>query len=78
MEAHTWRADVNSFPSLDGQLEFGPAYAYEYNTRATYGANITWPTDAPLNATVRASTPPDALKADGRAVVAPRHRADGG
>ena len=47
-----WRSDVNSFPALDAQTTFGPAYVYEYNTRETYGNNITgWgPTD-PLNAT---------------------------
>ncbi|KAK7465530.1 hypothetical protein VKT23_005504 [Stygiomarasmius scandens] len=52
MDAHTWRSDVNSFPSLDGQLEFGPAYEYEYNTRETYGKNITgWSDSDPLNST---------------------------
>jgi hypothetical protein len=30
---------------------FGPTYVYEYNTRATYGSNITWGQDDPLNAT---------------------------
>jgi len=52
MDAHTWRSDVNSFPSLDSQVAFGPTYAYEYNTRQVYGANITgWGVDDPLNAT---------------------------
>lgn len=48
----SWSSDVNSFPELDHQLEFGPTYSYEYDTRATYGANITgWGTNDPLNAT---------------------------
>jgi len=52
MDAHTWRSDVNTYPSLDSQIEFGPAYAYEYNTRGTYGGSISgWGTDDPLNAT---------------------------
>jgi len=52
LDAHTWRSDVNSFPELDNQIEFGPTYEYEYGTRETYGANITgWGTNDPLNAT---------------------------
>ncbi|KAH8111897.1 Metallo-dependent phosphatase-like protein [Phellopilus nigrolimitatus] len=52
VDAHTWRADVNSFPALDDQLAVGPTYAFEYDTRTTYGQNITgWGPDDPLNAT---------------------------
>ncbi|KIK07363.1 hypothetical protein K443DRAFT_627618 [Laccaria amethystina LaAM-08-1] len=52
MDAHTWSSDVNSFPSLDSQIQFGPTFAYEYNTREAYGGNITgWTNDEPLNAT---------------------------
>ncbi|KZP10094.1 sphingomyelin phosphodiesterase [Athelia psychrophila] len=51
VDAHTWKADVSTFPSLDGQTENGPAYAYEYNTREAYGGNITWAPNDPLNAT---------------------------
>ncbi|KAI9511896.1 Metallo-dependent phosphatase-like protein [Russula earlei] len=51
VDAHTWRSDVNSYPGLDGQTEFGPSYVYEYSTRAAYGKNITWDANAPLNAT---------------------------
>ncbi|KAI0070334.1 Metallo-dependent phosphatase [Panus rudis PR-1116 ss-1] len=52
LDAHTWKSDVNSFPVLDSQLQFGPTFEYEYNTRATYGANITgWGPNDPLNAT---------------------------
>jgi len=51
VDAHTWRSDVNSFPGLDGQTEFGPTYVYEYSTRAAYGSNIPWGADEPLNAT---------------------------
>ena len=50
--SNSWKADVNSFASLDGQLENGPTYAYEYNTRETYGGTITnWGPNDPLNAT---------------------------
>ncbi|KAF8963912.1 Metallo-dependent phosphatase-like protein [Flammula alnicola] len=52
VDAHTWRADVNSFPGLDPQTAFGPTYAYEYNTRETYGSTISgWGANDPLNAT---------------------------
>ncbi|KAJ3527846.1 hypothetical protein NM688_g8072 [Phlebia brevispora] len=51
VDAFTWMADVNSFPELDGQTKFGPTYRLEYSTRATYGANITWGPNDPLNAT---------------------------
>lgn len=52
MDAHTWSSDVNSFHSLDSQIQFGPTYPYEYNTRKAYGGNITgWTNDDPLNAT---------------------------
>lgn len=48
----SWWTDVNSFPALDNQTQFGPTYKYEYNTRQTYGANITgWGPNDPLNAT---------------------------
>ena len=50
--SNSWKADVNSFASLDAQLEYGPTYAYEYNTRETYGGTITsWGPNDPLNAT---------------------------
>jgi hypothetical protein len=52
LDAHTWKTDVNSFPSLDSQIENGPTFVYEYNTRETYGRNITgWGPNDPLNAT---------------------------
>ncbi|KAH7923902.1 Metallo-dependent phosphatase [Leucogyrophana mollusca] len=51
LDAHTWQSSVNDFPSLDSQIQFGPAYNYEYNTREAYGGNITWGDDDPLNAT---------------------------
>ncbi|TFK56761.1 sphingomyelin phosphodiesterase [Heliocybe sulcata] len=51
LDAHTYWADVNSFPDLDNQTEYGPAYRYEYNTREAYGGNITWGSSDPLNAT---------------------------
>ena len=47
-----WRSDVNSFPSLDPQIENGPTYVYEYSSREAYGASIDgWGLDDPLNAT---------------------------
>ena len=49
---YRWRSDVSSFPSLDGQTSSGPTYVYEYNTRETYGGDISgWGLDDPLNAT---------------------------
>ncbi|KAL0951685.1 hypothetical protein HGRIS_008363 [Hohenbuehelia grisea] len=52
LDAHTWRSDVSTFPGLDAQLQIGPTYGYEYNTRETYGGNITgWGPNDPLNAT---------------------------
>jgi len=51
IRGYRWRSDVNSYPGLDGQTEFGPTYVYEYSTRAAYGANIPWGADEPLNAT---------------------------
>ncbi|KAJ7110353.1 Metallo-dependent phosphatase [Mycena crocata] len=52
MDAYTWRSDVNTYPSLDGQLEFGPSYALEYSTRDTYGPSVAgWSANDPLNAT---------------------------
>jgi sphingomyelin phosphodiesterase len=48
----SWKSDVNSFSALDGQTQFGPSFAYEYNTRETYGGTITdWGVNDPLNAT---------------------------
>ena len=48
---YRWWGDVNSFPKLDGQTQFGPTFAYEYNTREAYGAGINWGANDPLNAT---------------------------
>ncbi|KAL4062711.1 Metallo-dependent phosphatase-like protein [Scleroderma yunnanense] len=41
----------HEYPSLDNQTEVGPTYFLEYSTRETYGGNITWGTNDPLNAT---------------------------
>ncbi|KAJ7473924.1 Metallo-dependent phosphatase-like protein [Mycena galericulata] len=52
LDAYTWASDVSSFPKLDSQLEFGPTYSLEYNTRQTYGAAVPgWGVNDPLNAT---------------------------
>ena len=49
---HRWKSDVNAFPQLDTQTEFGPTYEYEYSTREAYGASIEgWGPNDPLNAT---------------------------
>ncbi|KAI9651255.1 hypothetical protein NHQ30_001293 [Ciborinia camelliae] len=48
MDAYTFYSDVNSYSNLNGT---GPTYQFEYSTRATYGPSISWPEDAPLNAT---------------------------
>ena len=43
---------MNAFPELDDQIENGPTYAFEYDTRAAYGASIQdWGPNDPLNAT---------------------------
>ncbi|WWC61693.1 uncharacterized protein I303_104278 [Kwoniella dejecticola CBS 10117] len=51
LDAHTWYSNVSTYSDLDGQLENGPIYEYEYNTREAYGAAIDWPENASLNAT---------------------------
>lgn len=52
LDSYTWFADVNSFPELDGQTEFGPTYKFEYSARETYGSSISgWGPNDPLNAT---------------------------
>ena len=52
MYIRRWRADVNSFPELDSQIQYGATYSFEYDTRTTYGKNITgWDSNDPLNAT---------------------------
>ncbi|KIY52639.1 sphingomyelin phosphodiesterase [Fistulina hepatica ATCC 64428] len=51
LDAHTWKADVNTFSTLDNQTANGPVYSYEYNTRETYGSSFEWGANDPLNAT---------------------------
>ncbi|KIJ54050.1 hypothetical protein M422DRAFT_73723 [Sphaerobolus stellatus SS14] len=52
IDASTWVSDVSTFPSLDHQIKFGPAYAFEYSTREAYGAVVPgWGATDPLNAT---------------------------
>jgi hypothetical protein len=49
---YRWISDVSTFPELDHQLQFGPTYSYEYNTRETYGGAVpNWSNSDPLNAT---------------------------
>ena len=47
-EAYTYFSDVSSFPTLN---ETGPVFKLEYSARDTYGPPVSWPADAPLNAT---------------------------
>ncbi|KAK8866189.1 hypothetical protein IAR55_001340 [Kwoniella newhampshirensis] len=51
LDAHTWYSNVSTFAELDSQIDVGATYSYEYNTRQAYGGKITWPENAPLNAT---------------------------
>lgn len=44
-------SNVNEFPALDNQTEFGPTFYLEYSARDAYGGNITWSANDPLNAT---------------------------
>jgi hypothetical protein len=48
-EAYTFYSNVEEFPSLNNNT--GPTFEFEYNTRQSYGPNVNWPADAPLNAT---------------------------
>ena len=49
--SYTWVNDVSAAGALDSQVVVGPSYYYEYSAREAYGANVTWPNNAPLNAT---------------------------
>ncbi|KAI0330007.1 sphingomyelin phosphodiesterase [Cubamyces sp. BRFM 1775] len=52
LDAYTWISDVSSYPALDAQTDFGPAFEFEYSTRDAYGAGVPdWGPDDPLNAT---------------------------
>lgn len=51
IDSHTFYSNVSEYASLDGQTQHGPSYHYEYSAREAYGANVTWPATAPLNAT---------------------------
>ncbi|KAG9314163.1 Metallo-dependent phosphatase [Chiua virens] len=48
-DAYTYKAAVNTFGTLDS--ENGPTFELEYSTRETYGGNIPWSDNNPLNAT---------------------------
>ena len=49
---YRWISDVSSYPALDAQTDFGPAFEFEYSTRDAYGAAVPdWGPDDPLNAT---------------------------
>ncbi|KIK96557.1 hypothetical protein PAXRUDRAFT_825836 [Paxillus rubicundulus Ve08.2h10] len=51
LDAYTYKSDVNTFSALDSQVQYGPTFELEYSTRETYGGNIPWPANDPLNAT---------------------------
>jgi hypothetical protein len=46
--AYTFTSDISLTPNL---TTTGPTFAFEYSTRDTYGPAISWPEEAPLNAT---------------------------
>ena len=46
-----YKTNVNNFSALDPQTQYGPTFELEYSTRETYGANIPWGDNDPLNAT---------------------------
>ena len=47
----SYKSDVDTFSALDSQIQYGPTFEFEYSTRETYGANIPWSDNDPLNAT---------------------------
>jgi len=51
LDAYTYKTNVNNFSALDPQTQYGPTFELEYSTRETYGANIPWGDNDPLNAT---------------------------
>ncbi|EJU01821.1 Ser/Thr protein phosphatase family protein [Dacryopinax primogenitus] len=51
LDSYTWFSNVTAAPALDNQSAVGATYTFEYSAREAYGANISWPVDAPLNAT---------------------------
>jgi len=51
LDAYTYIAAVDTFSALDDQIQYGPTFELEYSTRETYGANIPWSNNDPLNAT---------------------------
>ncbi|KIJ21978.1 hypothetical protein PAXINDRAFT_124362 [Paxillus involutus ATCC 200175] len=51
LDAHTYKSSVDTFSALDSQVQYGPTFELEYSTRETYGGNIPWAANDPLNAT---------------------------
>ncbi|KAH0838124.1 sphingomyelin phosphodiesterase [Lanmaoa asiatica] len=51
LDAYTYNTPVNTFSALGSQIQYGPTFELEYSTRETYGANIPWGDNDPLNAT---------------------------
>ncbi|KZT61486.1 Metallo-dependent phosphatase [Calocera cornea HHB12733] len=51
LDAYTWISNISEAPALDQQSAHGAVYTFEYSAREAYGANISWPEYAPLNAT---------------------------
>ena len=47
----SYKAGVDTFSALDSQTQYGPTFEFEYGTRETYGTNIPWNDNDPLNAT---------------------------
>ncbi|KAI9570367.1 Metallo-dependent phosphatase [Boletus coccyginus] len=51
VDAYTYITAVDTFSALDTQTQYGPTFELEYSTRETYGINIPWSDNDPLNAT---------------------------
>ncbi|KZT61483.1 putative sphingomyelin phosphodiesterase [Calocera cornea HHB12733] len=51
LDSYTWISNISAASALDNQTAHGASYSFEYSAREAYGANISWPASAPLNAT---------------------------
>lgn len=51
IDAFTYITNVSANVALDSQDMVGPTFQLEYSTRDAYGGNLSWPSNAPLNAT---------------------------
>jgi sphingomyelin phosphodiesterase len=51
ISSKSYKSSVDTFSALDSQVQYGPTFELEYSTRETYGGNIPWAANDPLNAT---------------------------